>query len=385
MIRLIAIIPLLLAAAAPAQQNTAPITLLADTILVPLAINGVGPYPFLLDLAAPGPIIDSEVAKFLKLPNLPNVRATRQSTSGKQIAATAAQITTLQAGPAAARNLTATVAGLRTFKRRLGSPVAGIISGREFGPNLRIDFAAATIDFSKPEPPLATTDTGVVPFEPNGAGTPILNATLDGQHVHPFAIDTTLAATIAAPETMLRRLGLITGATPRLELDAPPTGQTHPGQTQLRIKSIRVGPAEIRDPICALDIDGHTPRIGAGFLRRFRLTIDYDTKLLRIEPIDPTQTMRDPPLHSYGLGLWRFNGDARARYWTIWVAKNSPAQKAGLLSGGILTAIDGKDLKEMPHDAIDALLQPQQNTKITLSVLQGDHTHTVELVPENLL
>jgi hypothetical protein len=288
---------------------------------------------------------------------------------------------TLECGEAVCRNLTVTVLDLRTFKRRLGAPVAGVLTGREFGGHVRVDFAAGGIDFSTPETPLAATDPGVVPFEPADAGTPVVSGTLDGQHVVPFAIDTTLAATMSAPEAMLRELGLIGDSTPRLELDAPPTGQVHPGQTQVRLKSVRVGVAEIRDPICSIGVGGQQARIGTGFLRRFRVTLDFDGKLARFESLDPAQPPRDPPLHGYGVGLWRYNG----AYWMIWVAQRSPAARAGLVSGGILTGVDGKDVSGMGYDAVAVLLQPHGDTKLTLSVLQGDDTHTVELVPEDLL
>ncbi|HUW62899.1 MAG TPA: aspartyl protease family protein [Candidatus Bathyarchaeia archaeon] len=370
-----------MAGAVPAEEPGAPFTFLGEKILVPVAINGIGPYPFVLDVCAPGTVIDSEVATFVKLPAVPDVRATRPTTSGKEIGATGAQVATLEAGKAVCRNLTATVLDLRTFKQRLGAPVAGVLTGREFGGHVRIDFAAGGVDFSTPETPLAATNPGVVPFELADAGTPVVSGMLDGQHVVPFAIDTTLVATMSAPESVLRELGLIGDSTPRLELDAPPTGEAHPGQTQVRLNSVRVGAAEIREPICSVGAEGQLARLGTGFLRRFRVTLDFNAKLVRFEAIDPAQPPRDPPLHGYGVGLWRFNGEN----WMIWVAQKGPAARAGLVSGGILTGVDGKDVSGMGYDAVVALLQPHGDTKITLSVLQGDDTHTVELVPEDLL
>ena len=375
----------LLAGSAAAAATGVGFTFLGEKILVPVAINGVGPYPFVLDVCAPGTVIDSDVAGFVKLPEVRGVRATRPTTSGKEIAGTGAEVATLECGKAVGRNLAVTVLDLRTFKRRLGTPVAGILTGREFGGHVRIDFAAGVVDFSTPETAMAATDPGVVPFELADACRPVVSGMLDGQHVVPFAIDTTLAATISAPEAMLRDLGLISDSTRRLELDAPPIGQGHPGQTQVRLESVRVGAAEIRDPICSLGVGGQLARpgarLGTGFLRRFRVTLDFDAKLARFEPVDATQPLRDPPLRGYGVGLWRYDG----AYWMIWVAQKSPAAKAGLVSGGILTAVDGKDLRGMGYDAVVALLQPHQDTKTTISVLQGDDTHTVELVPEDLL
>ena len=371
----------LLAGAVPAGETGVGFTFLDEMIVVPVAINGVGPYPFVLDVCAPGTVIDSEVAQFVKLPEVPGIRATRPTTSGKEIAATGAEVATLECGKAGCRNLTVTVLDLRTFKRRLGGAVAGVLTGREFGGHIVIDFAGCGIDFSTPETPLAATDPGVVPFELADADTPVVSGMLDGQHVVPFAIDTTLAATISAPEAMLRELGLISDSTRRLELDAPPTGQAHPGQTQVRLKSVRVGAAEIRDPIGSFGAGAQLARLGTGFLRRFRVTLDFNGKLARFEAVDPGQPLRDPPVRGYGMGLWRYNG----AYWMIWVAQRSPAARGGLVSGGILTAVEGKDLREMGYDAVVALLQPHGDTKITISVLQGDDTHTVELVPEELL
>jgi hypothetical protein len=270
---------------------------------------------------------------------------------------------------------------LRTFKRRIGSPVAGIVSGREFGGYVRLDFGAGAIDFSKPASGLAASDPGVVPFELTEAGMPVVSATLDGRHVQPAGIDTMASATVSAPEPMLRQLELVTDSTRRLEVDLPPTGEAHPGGAQVRLKSVRVGGGEVREPICALGGEGGMARLGMGFLRRFRVTLDYETKLLRLEPLGSGEPMREGPLVGYGIGLWRFDGS----HWSVWVARGSSAARGGLVSGGILTAIDGKDLKGMGYDGARALLEPHEGTKVSVSVLQGDETHTVELVAEELL
>lgn len=353
----------------------------AGHVLIPVTINGVGPYPCLLDLNAPGPVIDTEVAGFLKLPPLEGVRVTRSTRSGKEIAATAAQVTSMEAGGATARNLAVTTMDLATFKRRLGGPVAGIISGREFGAHLGLDLPAKTIAFSKPETPLAATDPGVINIQLDASGAPVVNATIDGKHARAFRLDTASAASVSMPESVLRELGLFTEQTPRLELDMPPTGFTYPGQTQVRLETIRVAAAELRDPVCALGGDGEPARIGLGFLCRFRLRIDYDAKLARLEAIDPAQPAFEPPLAGYGIGLWKFNGE----YWMIYVARNSSAANAGLVTGGILTTVGAQDLKGMGYDAIAALLEPHGGTKINVSVLQGDDVHSVELVSAALL
>lgn len=346
-----------LAAAAGAAE--APFELVAEKVVFPAKVNGVGPYPFLLDLTAPGAVVDTDVAAYVKL-------------SGGE--------GTVEAGGGTGRNVPIAAADLKGFGRRLGTGIAGVANGREFGPHLLLDFAAGMVDFGKPETALAAKGPGVVKM-PMGESGPVVSGLVNGKHVLPFVLDSTLSASVSIPEPVLKELGLLTDSTPRIELDAPPTGETHTGAVQVRLGSVRVSGAEVREPVCAVAEEGAPARLGIGFLRRFRARFDYEKQLALFEPPDAGKVYREPALTGYGVGLWKLSG----AYWMIWVARESPAAEAGLVSGGILTAVDGKDVKEMGSGALAALLEPHLGAKITLSVLQGDDTHRVELAPRKLL
>lgn len=346
--------------AASAAGWCAPFELVSERVVFPARLNRVGPYPFLLDLGCPGAVVDSDVATFVNL----------DGGAG-----------TIEAGGATGRNVPIAAGDLKGFRRRLGRGIAGVVSGREFGPHLALDFAAGTIDFGKPDKALVAKGPGVVSMDLAGAGGPVVSGLVDGEHVLQFVLDTTLAATVSIPGRVLEDLGLLTDSTARVELDAPPTGESHVGGTQVRLGSVRVGGAEVREPVCAVAADGGMARLGLGFLRRFRVRLDYEQHLALFEAAEGGEVFREPALRGYGVGLWKVSG----AYWMIYVARESAAAEAGLVSGGILVAIDGKDVTGLGYGALAALLEPHEDATINLSVLQGDETHRVELAPRKQL
>ena len=57
------------------------------------------------------------------------------------------------------------------------------------------------------------------------------------------------------------------------------------------------------------------------------------------------------------------------------VLEGSPAEKAGIKAGDIITEIDGTDVSGMPITEISAMTKGAENTKVNISVLRGTKKH----------
>ncbi len=338
-------------------EITVPVTLLHNRIIVPVWLNEVGPYPFLLDTTAPGNSVDDDTAGYLKL-------------SGGQ-----PEIRTAFIAPptdlAQVRHYT--VMDHNPFARFLGTPVTGILSPQSATDDICIDIPSGTVRFGNKNGWLPTGAPDVQP---------VVHGTINGQYDCALILDTTFGGVLGVPANMLRQWQLYDADVPCLVADRPDlkTVAAPLGDAQIRLKSLKCGAAEMTDPICTVLPETERPRLGVGFLHYFRATISPSEPKLTFESVKdgPAQC---PPLVGCGVTPAAFNG----KYWTIWVAERSPAARAGLLSGGILTHVAGQDAAGMDYDTVQSLLKGNEGSSVNVMVLQGDTALEKALPIERLL
>lgn len=65
--------------------------------------------------------------------------------------------------------------------------------------------------------------------------------------------------------------------------------------------------------------------------------------------------------------------------------ENSPAEKAGLLPGDIITKVNGKSYEGNQMDEVSKNIKGEPGTKVTLEILRGQETKTFEIIRQKVL
>ncbi len=154
-----------------------------------------------------------------------------------------------------------------------------------------------------------------------------------------------------------------------------------PGMTlsAARMTAARVGPFEITGPVTAMistassgtfTVDG---LLGAGFLRRFKVTFDFSRQQLWLEP---NGRARGPQaFDASGIDVRPTGAHDFA---IVAVAPDSPGDRAGLRVGDLLAEIDGRRASDLTLGEIQELLN-QSGATCTIRVQRDGRVHTVTL------
>jgi hypothetical protein len=215
-------------------------------------------------------------------------------------------------------------------------------------------------------------------------GVPMVPLSVNESHVCSVALDTTFGGTVALPETILSDWGLLDASTPRLTVRPGPAGTPPPlGATQIRLEQIALGAASLKSPVCVVLGAGETARVGLAFLRHFQVVLDRygDAGAVRLEAPGGTTPPADPPIVGYGIGL----AQCRDGYWTVCVAADSPADRAGIVWGDSLVAVDNEDIKGQAYDVVTGRLSSSAGDTVEVEVLQFEGRRRFELTAEDLL
>jgi len=367
-----------LCASAWSEERTVPFDVVRGRILVPALLNGEKVNPFLLDLCVQSPVCDRATAQQYGL-LAPDAAA--EARIGR------AEL--FQVGNAPARDCGFVIMDLSGFTHSLATPVLGIFSGREIADEIVLDFEQNSLVLRKGRAAELESDQqpDTVRILDGPAETLMVSAVLGGRHVRPVLLDTAFAGTLAVPERVLREAGLIGSATRRIDVirqeDAQPSdaipSQMSSGETQVRLSGVRIGAAEIQSPVCTLLKDGQTPRVGLGFLRHFTVTINYASRLVRLENLSPGLP-QDPDIAGIGLVPGSFDG----RCWSVWVVSGSSAVEAGIKPGCRLISVNEREAEGLDFAQVLALLDTTEGETVSVVLERADgstKTHVLKSTP----
>jgi hypothetical protein len=376
MIRLFAITLFCLAGQGDAAGIATPATSFAvvrNAVLIPVWINSVGPYPFLLDAAAQHTVVDGKAAAFIGLaaveppvriqigpsdpaprlfPN-PHVDALMQMPADGLLA----HVKELQIANAFTGPRDVLVMDLSGFAIHLGTPVGGILGLEPRLGELTLDFARnkVTLAVAAGDPP-----ADALSFERDARGAPLVSALIDGRAVQRLVIDTAFGETMRFPASYLDKEGLLTETTPRMSLRDPASGTPVP--IAVRLSSLSVGSASIRNPLCIIQ-NGADPALGLGFLRHFRVTLNCEHNWIRLEPLGASP-LQDAAVQGTGLVPLAWSGKG----WTVHVAVDSPADKAGIRPGELVAAVNGEPAAAMPFALLAAKLRGMPGESVNVEM-----------------
>jgi hypothetical protein len=339
-------------------------------LVVEVYLNGAGPYPFLLDAALRRPVLEPGVATYLGLP-LATDPAQARDVAGAPMEAGVAYVRGFRYAAGLENDETVPLVALGALSGRLGRPVAGLLPAYQAGLEVSLQFDPPGVSWRTLDTSALQEDgEDVVPMQIAPDGAPTVDALLNGRVARRCTLDLDLGEELALTPETLRDLGV--AAADRVEIRLPGGRVVE----QARIETMKVGRATLGGPLVRVTDRGNA--IGLGFLRHFGVTLNYEFgRLLLSLPASPPAR---PPLTGYGLVL-----DTQADgLWRIGVAVGGPAEGAGLWPGDLLVSVDGQRLHGAPAAAAEALLVPEGDREVALTVLRAGEPITARLRPAPL-
>ena len=259
-------------------------------ILIPVQVNGSGPFTFILDTGAGTTLLTPSLANSSGV----TITGTKKGqTAGGAVEVSLGVVDSLGVCDLKREKIDIAVHDLSQIGRAVGAPLDGDL-GYNFFKDLRltIDFASSELGFEDPRrceysgpPPLVS-----VPIQLAHPAKPLILVPvhLNDRGPYQFALDTgTSTSTISA--AVARDLGL-----PMQAMGNVTTGGAAISMTASRADSLRIDRASIRDLDLAVGdflemlsqaigrkLDGI---VGYNFLRNFRVAIDYPNETLSLFP-----------------------------------------------------------------------------------------------------
>ena len=258
-------------------------------ILLPVQVNGDGPFEFILDTGAGTSLLSSDLAKKLKI----KIISTKEGQSaGGKISVSLAKVDSLAVGQAKLDDVDVGIVDLTHIGNTIGTKIDGDV-GYNFLKHFRItiDYHDCEIRLDEPRriQRLGRSSKAEVPMRLASLAKPLLlvNVHANGHGPFQFAIDTGTSTTAIAPE-LAQQLGLKSSPVGPLT-----TGGAQVNVTAGTLESFKIGRAGVDDLVVVVadffatlsqavgaKLDGI---VGYNFLRNFRVVMDYPSEKFRLE------------------------------------------------------------------------------------------------------
>ena len=257
--------------------------------LVPVSIDGRGPFEFILDTGAGTTLLSKALATELEI----KITGSKEGqTAGGKVAVSLAEVRSIAVGEAKIENLPVAITDLSAIGQTVGAKIDGDL-GYNFLKNFRL-----TVDYERKELFLDDPKRFGQVAKSSGAELPIrlahpakplilFPAHVNGRGPFQFALDTGTSTTAISPE-LARDLGLSSTS-----IGPVTTGGAAIQVSAARLKALRMGGVEIQDidvivaeffamlsQAVGAKLDGI---IGYNFLRHFRVVIDYPSGVLMLQ------------------------------------------------------------------------------------------------------
>jgi predicted aspartyl protease len=257
-------------------------------ILLPVQVNGQGPFEFILDTGAGTSLLSSDLSKQL---DVKVVGSKEGQSAGGKISVSLAKVDSLAVGEAKLDNVDVGIVDLSHIGKTIGAKIDGDL-GYNFLKHFRIaiDYRECVIHFDDPkrfERFGRTAQTEIAMRLASPAKPLILvDVHANGRGPFQFAIDTGTSTTAITPE-LAKELGVASSP-----LGPATTGGAHVDVTAGTLKSFQVGGAKIDNmAVVVADffamlsqaigarLDGI---VGYNFLRNYKVAFDYPNEMLSL-------------------------------------------------------------------------------------------------------
>jgi hypothetical protein len=373
------------AIAGGAKETTFPFHLINNHIYADVSVNGKGPYQFIFDTGGVN-FVTPTLAASLGLKSEGQLQGGGAGAAHMDFGLT--KVSSLQLGQAEVKNQVFVVAPLEPMAKIEGVGMPGMVGYETFRRFItRVDYGKGTITLIMPGA-----------FDPKDAGTAIpinfngntieATAVYDGISGN-FTIDTGSRASLTLNSPFVAAHHLNKGDK---TLDAV-TGWGVGGPTRsiaMRGDTLGLGPMTINGPVVELSTDTKggfaetslAGNIGAGILKRFVVTLDYEHRVMYLKPT----TDRVADLDTFDrAGFW-LNVGNNGDFSVVDVTKDAPADQAGLKTGDEILAIDGKPATSLKlYDVRRMLRDEAPGTTVTFAVKRGSDTKNVAVTLRDLI
>ena len=379
-----------------ADQRSGPIVipfeLATRHILVKVTVNHSRPLTFILDTGAGSAIMRLDVANELGLKLEGNVNiggAGEGSQSGKLVRGAAWSLVGLDGF---SQPVTMAIP-FNEAQAAMGRDVDGIIGGefiRQFV--VEIDYQARQMTLHRPGSFEYKGDGQAIPLRFDVNRYPVLTATVTAPGRQPidrlflFDIGSSAALILHSPFVAEQDL-LSTQARTIQSIGGGGAGGKTNGDLG-RVTSLQIGRFVFENPITIFSRDkagafanpNRAGNIGAQIAMRFHLYLDYGRKQMIVEP---SSRFADPFDRAFsGLAI-RTTPPEYTTFKIIDVLNDSAASEAGVRSGDIITAIDGRPAKDLTMTILSEMLEKAVTYVITLR--RGDQEVEVRLTPKRMV
>ena len=270
-----------------------------------------------------------------------------------------------------------------------GRDIPGIIGSRFFREHVvALDFDSLTVRVSDPRTFVPPRDAAAVPLQVEG-DIPYARGwltTSDGRRVPlRMLVDLGAKSTLLLTEPFIRARHLESAFAARVEspLGAGMGGPTRYAFARASLLEIATSGVPLRMPqaLVGLSVGGtlrsaqYDGLLGADFLGRFRVTLDYARQRMYLEPRMPV-----PPSAELDMsGLYLTSDRATRRFVVQEVRPDSPAQSAGVRPGDAIVALDGRPVAGLSLAAVRSVLRSADGRVVRLVLARDGVTRDVVL------
>ena len=220
-----------------------------------------------------------------------------------------------------------------------------------------------------------------------GGHTPVVKMKLDGELEGDFRVDVGSGSTVDLHTPFVAKHGLLEKAPRSVEVMGGGFGGMFTLRA-VRMKKLEIGPYSWADPlvklsqakVCAFTSEDYAGNIGTGILERFKVTLDYEHRQMWLEP-GRLYARRDP-MSRTGMQLMRLADTVKVAA----VLAGSPAERAGIRAGDVVTALDGQPILAVGLEGVSATLdEGVEGSAHTLAIVRDGKAKKVKVTLKEML
>ena len=364
------------------KRETIPFKLVKNLIVVPLTINGNGPYNFVLDTGVGLFLItDPKLIDTIKIANLRSIRITGFG-EGNELSAYVTPSLKVRIGSAVAESIPAAILKDDIFELSgyAGMPIHGLIGYELFSSfTVKISYSASTVTIFSSKKPYVLRKGTKVPITIEDKKPYLVTdiALSNGQKIAAKLIIDTGAGHPISLENYQGRPFEIPQVNIAANLGVGLTGAIN-GYIG-RIRSVKLGKYTLDNVIASFPnysdvgsrvmLVSRNGNIGNSILKRFDIVFDYAGKAMYLRP---SMYLKEQFEHDMSGMELASAGPEYNRIVVTRVEPFSPAEDIGLKKNDEIISINFKPVKEMSMQEIDNLFRSKNDRSFIIDVVRNE-------------